>query len=258
MIKLTKIAFVLMASIAMVFIGCKKDTTTSDLTLTVSQDRAIAHLGDTIPLTINASTTNDEIKSVTLTKTGGVSVTIPAVSSTSSYSKVINYIVSDSVGTLVFTITATGSLTSTPITKTLTFSIVKDVPITLGASTSSFPSFINGSTLTTYNAANAFANQGLVDLVYTYTTTDGAILASPSDPLINLPSWTTKNVTKIGKIMKETPDDVSMVTGTSVTNLAMGDMLGYITSTGVKGIIEVMDLTTGANGNVILTFMVIK
>ena len=130
MIKLTKIAFVLMASIAMVFIGCKKDTTTSDLTLTVSQDRAIAHLGDTIPLTINASTTNDEIKSVTLTKTGGVSVTIPAVSSTSSYSKVINYIVSDSVGTLVFTITATGSLTSTPITKTLTFSIVKDIPIT--------------------------------------------------------------------------------------------------------------------------------
>jgi hypothetical protein len=58
--------------------------------------------------------------------------------------------------------------------------------------------------------------------------------------------------------MDETPDAVSMVTGSSVKNLAKDDMLGYITASGVKGIIEMMDITPGADGNVVFTFMVIK
>ncbi len=58
--------------------------------------------------------------------------------------------------------------------------------------------------------------------------------------------------------MDETPEAVSLVTGSSVKNLAMGDMLGYITASGVNGIIEVMDMTTGMNGNTVFTFMVIK
>ena len=252
------ISLLILALISLGLGSCQKETSPSDLTLTVSQDRSIGHLGDTIPLTIKASTSKDKITSITITKTGGKSVTIPAISSKTNYSQVINYIVNDSVGTLVFTISANAANLTSPIVKTLTFSIVKDVEITLGASSSLLPSFINGSTLKTYNASEAAASQASIDLLYKYTTSDGAVIGSPSDPTFSLTSWTTKNVTKIAKIMDETPDAVSMVTGTSVKNLTKGDMLGYITSGGVNGIIEVMDITVGVNGNCTFTFMVIK
>jgi len=252
------LSIIFLASLALMVAGCKKSTETSDMTLTVTQDRAIGHLGDTIPLTIKGSTSNDDINSITMTKTGGKAVAIPGVTNSKSYSAVVNYIVTDSVGTLVFTVSEKGGLSDVPIQKTLTYSIVKDIEITLGTQSSSFSSFINGSTLALYNAANAFTNQGSVDLVYTYSTTDGIVIGAPSDPVFNLSTWTTKNNTKIGIIMDETPEAVSMVTGSSVKNLAMGDMLGYITASGVKGIIEVMDMTTGVDGNTVFTFMVIK
>lgn len=253
-----KIAFFFLVVLSSIFVSCNKDTVNSTITLSVSQDRVIAHLGDTIPLTITASPSNEEIKSISMVKTGGVVVTIPVITNKKNYSTVVNYIVSDSVGTLIFTITATGTISTVPVVKTLTFSIVKDIEIKLGASISSFPSFINGMTLTTYNATQASANQGLVDLVYAYSATNGAIIGAPSDPIFSLSSWSTKNNTKIGKIMVETPAAVSMVTGTSVKNLAKDDMLGYITASGVQGIIEVMDITVGTDGNVLFTFMVIK
>jgi hypothetical protein len=255
---LKTIAFVLMAGLIIINASCKKDTQTSDMALTVSQDRVIAHLGDTIPLTIDALTSNDDIKSITVSKTGGTKVTVPVITNSKNYSTIVNYIVTDSVGTLVFTIDAEGSNSNVTIEKTLTFSIVKDIEVTLGTSTSIFPNFINGSSLTTYNATNAFANQGSVDLVYSYSAADGVIIGSPSDPIFDLTTWTTKNNSKIGLIMDETPDAVSMVTGTSVKNLAKDDMLGYVTATGVKGIVEVMDITPGPDGNVLFTFMVIK
>lgn len=252
------LSIIFLAGLALMMASCKKTTQTSDMTLTVSQDRGIGHLGDTIPLTIKASTSNDDIKSITVTKTGGKTITIPAVSNSKNYSTVVNYIVSDSVGTLVFTVSATGTLTDVPMQKALTYSIVKDIEITLGTQTSTFSSFINGSTLATYTAANAFTNQGSVDLVYTYSATDGVCIGAPIDPVFNLSTWTTKNNTKIGKIMEETPEAVSMVTGSSMKNCGMGDMIGYITVSGVKGIIEVMDMTPGMNGNTVFTFMVIK
>ncbi len=255
-----KITFFLFGVFLLVnIISCQKDSSKpSDLSLTVSQDRVIGHLGDTLPISIIASTSTDKITSITMTKTGGKTVSIPLVSNPSSYSQGISYIVSDSVGTLVFTITAKGENLVDPIIKKLTFTIVKDVEITMGASASSLPSFINGNTLLTYNATEAAANQSLVDLVYKYSATDGAIVGAPNDTIFPLPSWTIKNATKIGKIMDESPDAVSMVTGSSVKNLAVGDMLGYITINGVKGIIEVMDIKTGTSGSATLTFMVIK
>ena len=128
----------------------------------------------------------------------------------------------------------------------------------MGTQTSSFSSFINGSTLATYTASNVLANQASVDLCYTYSATDGVVIGAPSDPVFNLSGWTTKNNTKIGKIMEETPEAVSMVTGSSMKNCAMGDMIGYITASGVKGIIEVMDMTPGMNGDTKFVFMVIK
>jgi hypothetical protein len=255
---LKTLSVIFFASLVIIIASCKKDTQTSDLSLTVSQDRAIGHLGDTIPLTIAVSTSNDEIKSVTMTKTGGTIVTIPAITNNKNYSTVVNYIVSDSVGTLVFTVSAKGNLSDVPVQKTLTYSIVKDIEITLGTQTSSYSSFINGSTLAMYTAANAFTNQGSVDLVYSYSTTDGVVIGAPADPIFNLSTWTTKNNTKIGIIMDESPEAVSMVTGSSVKNLAMDDMLGYITASGVQGIIEVMDIMPGLDGNAVFVFMVIK
>jgi hypothetical protein len=256
--KVMTFIFIFLTGITLVMTACKKDTVETDVAVNVSQDRVIAHLGDTIPLTIDATTSNDEIQTVTMTKTGGEAVEIPAVTNNKNYATVKDYIVTDSVGTLVFTISTKTSLSSEPIVKTLTYSIVKDVEIIMGTAASTLPSYINGSTLTLYDATAANTNQANVDLVCTYSSTDGMLIGSPSDPVFDLTSWTVKNSTKIGKIMDETPDAVSMVTGSSVKNLAVDDMLGYVTSTGVQGIIEVMSITPGNDGNTEFVFMVIK
>ncbi len=255
--KLSKIAFGIIISIFIIFTSCKKYTDTSDLNLSVSQDRFIGHLGDTIPIMINASTSDDAIKSVTVTKTGGISIIIPEVLNNQKYSHLLKYIVNDSVGTLEITVTLKGYVASV-LEKTLKYNIVKDIPITLGTTSSTYPSFINGNTLATFDSINAFANENLVDLEYTYNNFDGATLSAPNDINLNLFNWTIKNPTKIGRIMKESPYEIAIVNGTSVKNLMMGDMIGYVTSTGVKGIIEVMNVANGYNGNIQLTFMVLK
>jgi hypothetical protein len=255
---LMRLMFLLVAGITLAITACKKDKVETDVKVNVTQDRAIGHLGDTIPLSISATTSNDEIQTVTMTKTGGVAVEIPAVTNNKNYATVKDYIVTDSVGTLVFTISTRTTLSSDPIVKTLTYSIVKDVEITMGTTASALPGYINGSTLTLYNTAAANANQDKIDLVCTYSATDGMVIGSPSDPVFNLTGWTVKNSTKIGKIMDESPEAVSMVTGSSVKNLEVDDMLGYVSSTGVQGIIEVMSITPGNDGNTEFVFMVIK
>jgi len=205
------LVLLLITSVSTFFLSCD-DIALSDLDATVSQDKTIVRVNDTLKITINATTSTDEVASVTISK-GGNPLLIPAIS---------------------------------------------DNDITLGAKTSPLPSFINGTTLKTYNSADAALNQELVDIVYTYSATDGAIIGAPSDPAFTLASWTTKNATKIAKINEQSLSAVDGISGTSVKGLVTGDLIGYLTVGGTKGIIVVKNVVVGDDGNTTMTFSVIK
>jgi len=250
------LAVLVIAGFSMSFFSC--DTTTeSDLSVTVSQDKTIVRKNDTLKISINATTTNDKIASVTLTK-GGNSLSIPAISDAENYIETIDYLVSDNDGEIEFTVTVEGTDLIGSIINTVTAHVVSDMDVTLGAKTSPLPSFMNGTTLTTYNAANAAANQGEIDLVYTYSATDGAIIGAPSDPSFTLSSWTTKNATTVGRISEQSISAIDGISGTSAKNLMAGDLIGYITISGTKGILVVKNVVTGDDGNTTMTFSVIK
>jgi len=256
--KLIFIPVLTIAGLLIVFSSCNKKYLVSDLILTLSKNKSIAHVGDTLALTINASTTNDEITSITMTKTGDVSVDINSVADNKNYSCVKKYVVTDSVGTLTFTVILKSSIWSYPFIKTLTVNIVKDVYVTLGTPLSTYPPFMNGDSLFVYDTANARTNQRRVDFGYSYSTTNGAMIGAPSSIVFNSFGWTTRNNTKIGIITEESQTAVSKVTGSSVYNLAAGNILGYTTRTGTQGIIEVMNVINDTTGHAVFKFMVLR
>lgn len=238
--------------------SCGDEPIISDLTLTVTPNKTIVMNGDVLELTISAVTTNDKITSVTAVKSGGGALTLPAVSDNKNYNAVAEYVVNDPEGDIEFTVTVSSEENSTPEVKTIKVKVVTEVEVTLGASQSPLPSFINGTTLTTYTATQAFANQNLVDLVYTWSDAEGAIIGAPSDDAFVLANWTTKHTTKIARIAEESLTAIAGVSGTSVRNLVVGDLLGYITDSGTQGIIKVTAIVVNANGNSTFKFKVIK
>lgn len=249
------LAFLLIASVSLSFYNCG-ETTDSDLSVVVTQDKEILRKGDMLKINISATTTNDKIASVTLTK-GTNALSIPAVTDDENYTEEIEYTVDDNDGKIEFTLTVTGTNLVDPIVKTITIYVVTDVEVSLGAETSPLPSFMNGTTLTTYNATNAAANQDKVDLVYKFTTADGAMIGAPSDAAFTLASWTTKNATKVAIITEQKLEAVEGISGTVVKNLKVGDLIGYITVSGTKGIIVIKNVVTGTDGNTTMTFSVI-
>jgi len=238
------------------FFSCDEPTD-SDLTATVTVNKAIFKNGDTVKISIDAVTTNDKIMTVEVKK-GANAIVSPDVTDNKMYKETVNYIVNDADGEVEFTVTITGETLMDPIVKTVKVNVVSGVEVTLGASASPQPSFVNGTTLQTYNSVAAFASQASVDLVYTYKATDGAIIGAPSDASFTLANWTTKNATKIGRIADMTIAAIDAVTTTVVKNLVVGDMLGYVTVSGTKGIIVVKNIVVDTTGNVTFTFMVIK
>lgn len=249
-------AMLLLASFSIGFFACD-DTTESDLQVTFSIDKKVARNGNLLVINIAATTTNDKITAVTLEK-GGSALTIPAVDNNENYTKQTEYVIADPDGEIEFTLTVSSENMTTPIVKKVKVTVVSDVDVTLGASTSPLPSFMNGKTLKTYNSTAAFNAQDSVDLVYTYNSTDGAIIGAPADAAFTLATWTTKHTTKVGIIAQEDIDLIDAITTTSVKNLAVSDLIGYKTDGGTKGIIVVKNIVVGEDGNATMTFSVIK
>lgn len=248
----------LLAGLTFVISSCVDEPVVSDLDVTVTANKTILMNGDTLKITIEAVTTNDKITNITAVKTGGTALNVPAITDNKNYTGVAEYIVNDADGDLEFTVTVSSQENATPVVKTLKVKVVSAIEVTLGATASPLPSFINGTTLQTYTATQAFANQDQVDLVYTWSDTEGAIIGAPADNAFVLANWTTKHTTKIARISEESLSAVSGVTGTSVRNLVVGDKLGYITDSGTQGIIIVTAIVVNNNGNTTFKFKVIK
>jgi len=252
-----KLSFAMMILASVIgFFSCDEPIV-SDLELTLSTDKSVYVNGDTVKISIEAVTTNDKITGLVVVK-GGNPLVAPSVTDDQNYKETVNYVVNDADGEIEFTVTVNSENNIDPVVKTIKVNVVTSVEVTLGASTSPLPSFVNGTTLTTYTAVQAFANQASVDLVYTWSASDGAIIGAPSDASFTLANWTTKNATKIGRITEKTIAAIDAVNTYAVKNLVVGDVMGYVTVSGTKGIVIVKNIVVNSDGNVTYTFQVIK
>jgi hypothetical protein len=144
----------------------------------------------------------------------------------------------------------------------------------LGAQESNLGSSFASVDGTIYLLADAFDNQGKIDWLYFYgtgTEQNLATIASPNDTSaakvfnygnFQLANWTIKNDTRFkiiptivdwaaitddGTIKQLTQDGVI---GTKVNHLEIGNVLGFITVTGKRGLIKVDNITDTDNGTI--------
>ena len=129
-----------------------------------------------------------------------------------------------------------------------------------------YGSFLNAVDGVVYKVADAKSNQAKVDIVYYHGTTNKATLAAPDDDgaadftVYGLNSWTTKNETRFtGKLTVDYADvitsanidsEVSSPSATKANKLSVGDVVGFQTDGGKKGIVKVSEITSGTTGSI--------
>ena len=117
-----------------------------------------------------------------------------------------------------------------------------------------------------YTLSQASANSAKVDFIYFNGSTNPLSLAAPSNSAVQTISsnavagWATKNATKLGKLTSVTAaqfddceDDALITTSVTTTavsadivsSLAVGNVIGFITASGKKGLIKVVTVSTG-------------
>ncbi len=130
-------------------------------------------------------------------------------------------------------------------------------------------SFLDAETGLVYLIGPATSNQSLIDVVYYYGSQNLATLTAPDDATVgggagNLSlcqSWTTKNGTRFGtaSVSAAEFDDISNdieisaqtgISNSKMTQLAVGNVLSFITVSGKKGLIKVSAITTGSTGTI--------
>jgi hypothetical protein len=141
---------------------------------------------------------------------------------------------------------------------------------------SSFAS-INGNV---YNLEEAFANQSLIDYMYWWAqSTLSPTIGSPADTnaakVFNtgnykLENWTTKNDTKFKTTtvsaaafdaMTDATDIIDIATGadlTRIADLAVDNVIAFVTVTNKHGLIKIKEFTTGSDGTLTIDVKVEK
>lgn len=141
-----------------------------------------------------------------------------------------------------------------------------------GQTNSNYGSFSNSTNETPYTNEEIKTQSAGVDFVYYYGTTTHATIAAPNDAsaqsifndaTYGIQTWNTKNATKFKLTSLNAADPVnegdvytqtkSGVINSSVSNLAVGNVVAFITAGGRKGLIKVTALTPGPNGSITLT-----
>ncbi len=130
-------------------------------------------------------------------------------------------------------------------------------------------SFLDAQTGTVYLIGPATSNQSSIDIVYYYGSQNLATLTAPDDATVgggagNLAlcaSWTTKNGTRFGTAsvtaaeFENISNDIQILAQTGISNskktqLAVGNVLSFLTVNGKKGLIKVSAITTGDTGSI--------
>ncbi|MES2779481.1 MAG: hypothetical protein V4651_06235 [Bacteroidota bacterium] len=278
---------VLMLSIASLAIlsSCKKEddnATVTDAKVDVTVDPASPLEGGVVTLTITCTgNAENNLKSISVIRTGGSSTTSKTVLSTSLTGTSSSKIVKDTLemGTYTYTVAVAGEKGS-PATKTVTVttrSLPKQVDVT-----NATPLFgqSNGAGVNshfmqltaphaTFSTSTFAANKSNVDLAFFYGSTNKATLTSPSDAtmqgLYSGLSWTGANTTSLYKTTMTSAQFDAVATANSdstitamaagvatwvstVNLLAQGNVILFKTAGNKVGLIKV-DNVTGTSAN---------
>lgn len=143
-----------------------------------------------------------------------------------------------------------------------------------GSATGSFFATTNGNV---YIQTDAKTNSGLIDFLYFYGATKSAALAAPDDAdagtifnngTTGLQTWATKNKTRFvtSTVTSSAFDtfsndsaivaNVSAPVDTKEYSLATGNVIGFKTQAGKKGLIRVDAINSGASGDITITVKV--
>ncbi len=184
---------------------------------------------------------------------------------------------------ITYTFTATTNKNEVT-TRTYTITVLSDMATytakILGNQNAAVGSFFSSTDGMVLNSADAKANSAKVDLVYYYSVggtaaTDLGTIAAPTDvnaqavygasTSANIPSWATKNATKLKKIQGGGPIYDQITTGTQIEagynnsvagpegskamQLAVNDVVGFKTAAGKHGVAKVTAITTPTVAN---------
>lgn len=153
--------------------------------------------------------------------------------------------------------------------------------VILGAQSNSvYPEFYSLITRQTYNAAPAFQNQSLIDLVYYYDpiTGDNNSIASPGANIDStlftgpwpIQSWSVKNTTRFefttitSAVFNSSNNDSLILSNTfpyasgkrKAKNLIVGNIYSFVTQSGKKGIFKVNDVSGMDAGSIKLSLKI--
>lgn len=199
------------------------------------------------------------------------------------FSMDINITANDAVGTenFIFLITDADGYTkelSFVVTTVATAGPISEWSMKImgaqGSSTGSSFASINGNV---YGGQEAKDNATIIDWLYFYGATNLATIAAPDDPdaadiftnaTYGLQTWSVLNPTRFKKITETVDwaaiaDDATIVSLTAsgvdltkANNLAVDDVIGFVSSTGKKGLIKVDDISGTTNGTITISVKV--
>ncbi len=141
--------------------------------------------------------------------------------------------------------------------------------VTLEASTSTAANmivFVNLASGTTYTVQAGASNQNQVDLAYFYGSSNGDALAAPDDENIDgsnansfefTQGWASPNQTRLVSANNVDFDNatdadiaaLSTFTASIVPNLAAGNVVGFVTASGKKGLIKINSVAGSTTGS---------
>ncbi|MFH1161488.1 MAG: hypothetical protein V1733_11150 [bacterium] len=141
----------------------------------------------------------------------------------------------------------------------------------LGAQQNSIGGFFASSDGTIYSLADAKVNASKIDWMYFFDFTNQATLAAPddpdaatvfTDPTNGLQTWSVKNATRFKKVTDPVDwnaivddSEIILLTQSGVieskgNQLAIGDILAFITTAGEKGLIKIVAIVGEDDGTI--------
>lgn len=248
-------------------------------TVSIAPSKSSAAPGETVTLTITAAAEEGlENMKLTLSTNGVTPGTVLDTTFKSRNSAQITYSFlvagnNNDKHTFVATVTDKKSQSVTAQTTiTVSGTGATDLQICSGVRLGSYNNATYGSSFasancTVYKVADARSNSANVDFLYFYGATNNATLAAPNDDAagsittFDLTNWGTRNATKLKKLSgfdfgTASASSIQTAFGTGgdskVNNLAVGDIVGFMTAAGKYGVARVNSITGGANGSIVI------
>ncbi len=236
-------------------------------------------------IALSNSTSNAKLVNFTITSVSNnvPHVLLDSTINTNSYTVDIKYTASVTAGqeNLIFKVTdkdGQANQVSLVVTTTATAGPINSwSQKILGAQSNTTGSSFASSNGTVYTLDQAKINSNLIDWVYFYGATNLACLASPADPdaqsvfnsdVNGISTWAVKNNTVFKKVTDNivwsnvTDDSIILaetatgVDQTKIPQLAVGDILAFITVAGKSGLIRVEAIETGSSGTMTISVKV--